>query len=1360
MKRKEWAIPPSFLAVLCAALTMMWSGQMFAQAGIDTGSLTGAVKDSSGAVVQKAQCTLTNQDTGVTQNTVTTSAGVYVYSLVPVGNYTLKVTAPNFKEYVLTGIVIHLGDIDTEDVSLQVGSVTAAVTVTSAAPLLQAQDASLGTTVDNTAITELPLFGGSNGRQFEALAQVAPGVQFTGNNQNVTTGLLVHGVTNGELNVVLNGADDNVEVFGGVSIPPVMDAIQEFKLEDGSNPADVGEFYGPLISVSTKQGTNKFQGAVWEYNENDMYDANDYFNKRSQLLHTPAPLPNRPGRYKENSFGGVFGGPVILPRYNGRNKTFFTVDFQRTNYSQVDYASSFETVPTALMQSSNFTNLSDTLTLNYQPAGGTGNPLSSEKEDGLGRYFQVGMMLDPATTRAVACGSMDPITGLMASCSAGYTVVNPNNVGGAGSTQKYAVVRDPFLSGAGGCPGIMGTTNFNSAYNTGNNSQPVYPVNCFNQLPAGRLDANAVKLLQLFPKANEPNPSGLSYGNNYFTSVQQPTFTTQYDVRIDQTFSARDSVFGVFSYWLQTTPGASPFNNVLEGSGTNFANRTPAYVIPVNWNHVFSSSLVNAFRFSYENQKSWNFDPYGIDNQTANGGIPAQYGIQGIPQAGAYGLGNGGLPDFPSLSSITSFGSRTNITTRNVGAWQYSDDLTKIKGRHEWKFGGEWLWTFGNIAQMPNSRGNFGYGGTANVPNSGDNNGDVADFLLLPGTNVASGAYTAAGVNALSTSVNEIGGVSSFTGNNFNYSTYHAPYLAFYTTDNWKITPKLTAAVGIRYEWFGPYYSVGGQEANLWMGGSGIEAGDTASGTAFHIAHDGCATTLSPFFIGLLAYDQIPIICEPNNAANKTQKANWGPHIGFAYRITPRIVARIGAGVQYGGFGSIGYGGTLGTNYPFRFTVNSSGGFNAFTPNLIGTVNATTGLPQTTATMENTFQIISLSNPSTAYLPLGGIALYGKQYHFKTPHSTTMDFAVQWQFTNHDSVEARYVGQLGADLESADPYNNAPSELLTSSTTIKTIGPQTGACAPYCATGFIPFPNLNALTGPMENTETVSSYQSGEAEYKHQFANGFNMDANYTYASCLSDAQGGQQAEGGPGNGRAPWVTGYRYDYDRCESTAANIFKLYGEYNLPFGKGALLAGNANGLVDAIIGGWKIDPIWQAWSGFLQSISCQGANGYTSDGAPSATFTGPWFASGTAWSCEAPHIPGEHLYGPGPNDLPKTRVTGYWNSSAWTAPGPVLANGQSDLSPLGVRADQIYGPGWYAVDLAVHKQFKVFEETKFEVGAQASNAFNHVHLNPNPGTSNYTSPGGESITGGFGTITGSQNISSQGRIIQFDGKFFF
>lgn len=1328
------------LIAFSTVLMVVLSGQALGQAGIDTGSVTGSVKDPSGALVPGAEVTLTNNATGVALTSVSTKVGAYTFPIVQVGTYSLQARAKGFKDFQINGIVVHLGNTVTEDVPLQVGAANQEVTVTSAAPLLQAQDASLGTTISSEAATELPLYGGSAGRSFMSLTTTVAGVQFSGNNDSTGT-FYVHGQQNGAVDVRVNGADDNAEVFGGITIPPIPDTIQEMKVETGNNDADLGHSYGEVVNVVTKQGTNKFSGSMWEYNENDMYDANDYFNKRTQLSNH---LPNRPGRLKENSFGAVVGGPVDIPHvYNGHNKTFFTVDFQYTYYNAVTTYTG--TVPTATMQSSGFTNLVDTLNLS-----------TVTKTDGLGRTFQQGTVLDPATTRAIPCGGVDPITGLTAICNSSEVGVITDPLINGGS--KSAIVRDPYFQELGppaGCPALAGTTIWTSTVAGG----PV-PASCFNQLPASRIDPNAVKLLKLFPQtynnvginpATGLNNSGThSYVNNFTELLPVPILTKQYDVRLDHTFSDKDSAYLTVSHYNQTQQQAPPYPAPLEGGGNApFWTTNPTYMVVVTETHVFNPHLINEYRMSDEHNWNTRMDAGAIDN-TFN--IPAEFGIQGIPQT----TNNGGLPTFNTIgSSISQFGSRVNVTWQKVGAWQFSDGLTKIIGKHEWKFGGEYWWTYGNIAQLPYSRGNFSYGQYANVPASGDGGPGMADFLLTP--TAANPTYLAAG--GVSTAAAPLGGVNGYNGDNWNKSVYHAPYIAFYAVDNWKVTPSLTFNLGIRDDYFGPYYAAGGSsgEANFWMGG---QDGNEASGSAYYVNAAGCATTMSAYFKGLLAYDNIPIICSPNNAVNKTPKFNWAPRLGVAYRITPRIVVRAGAGVAYGAFNSVGYGNTLGTNYPFRVSVQQGPQY-SYRPQQVS--NSGTGL--TTATMENTFGIVDMTNANNAYLPIGSIYMFGKRYKYPTPYTETLNAAVQWQFTKHDSIEARYVGVLGRQLENLGTYHNAARQALPPSVAAET--PCAAGSSQYCENSplmpdgstTIPFPNL-APSSAMQDTEEISNYHSGEAEYIHQFAGGFSMDANYVYARCLSDAQAGEQATGGPSNGRAPHIVGfggYRADYDRCTNEANQVFKLSGEYSLPFGKGALLAGNANGWENAIIGGWKINPIWIAESGTLVNVTCQGTVG----GNPSnAGFTGPWFqTSGTSWNCFAPMVSGVNPYKPGSGDLPRTKVTGYFNSSAFTAPAyAVTSVGSQDFTPFGARGNQIYGPGWYDVDMSLHKQFPMYKESKFELAVMAINAFNHVHLN-NPSTSGYTKPN-ETVTSGWGTITGDASNNNSGRILQFEGKIFF
>ena len=258
---------------------------------------------------------------------------------------------------------------------------------------------------------------------------------------------------------------------------------------------------------------------------------------------------------------------MILPRYNGHNKTFFTADFQYTYYTaEPSYTG---TIPTATMQSSNFTNLVDTLNLS-----------NATKIDGLGRTFQQGTILDPATTRAIPCGSTDPVTGITAGCASSAVGVITDSLVNGGA--KSAVVRDPYFQELGqpaGCPSLTGTLVWTSTVAGG----PV-PSSCFNHLPAGRIDPNAVKLLQLFkpyPYNNvNINPAtGLSttginsYASNFYELLPQPINTKQYDVRLDHAFSDKDSVFVTWSKYNQTNSSSRRTRGLLRAAAASRSGR-------------------------------------------------------------------------------------------------------------------------------------------------------------------------------------------------------------------------------------------------------------------------------------------------------------------------------------------------------------------------------------------------------------------------------------------------------------------------------------------------------------------------------------------------------------------------------------------------------------------------------------------------------------------------------------------------------------------------------------------------------------------------------------------------------------------
>ncbi|MDR5728406.1 MAG: TonB-dependent receptor [Terriglobia bacterium] len=1199
------------LILICVTLFLGFAATRIS-AQITMGGVAGTVKDQTGAVVKGAKITLTNQATQVVQTTQSTSTGTYVFSSVPVGTYTLRADAPGFKTYVDTGIQIHVQNIVTADVPLQPGAVRQQVTVTSAIPLLQAQDASLGQTVPSVQINDLPL----NGRNWLSLTNLSAGAYAaTNSSPDNPSSINVNGVSQNQVDFRLNGIDNNVDVFNNQAgnVAPVPDAIEEFKLQAGNNSAEFGQFTGSVVNAVVKSGTNHLNGDLWEYLRNEALNANDYFNKRHD---TPRQ------KYRQNQFGGTVGGPVMIPGlYDGKNKTFFFLDYQHTGITQ--QAQFTDTVPTNGMRNSNFTNLQDLI---------TGN--SGSNTDGLGRKFSFGTVLDPATTRSVAAHTLDPISG--------FTNTSASTV----------YVRDPFYTGGS----IAGIQDF-----TGLTSQ-------LNIIPQGRIDPNAVKLLQSLPASTAA--TGLI--NNYFTTPSNVSSTNQYDVRIDENISPKDLVWGVFSRSVFNAVSYQPFPGVAGGALQISPNdKEPHYELALNYTHVFSPEMENSLTGGYDH------DGHFLTMPTANTlGIPAQFGIQGIPQI----AGNGGLPTI-DYNGFTSFGGRRYMPTlQTTSGLQFMDNLMKVHGNHEFNVGFNFNHIRAEITQPSYSKGEFGSNGEySNIPNKNNNLTGIADLLLIP---TASTVGTSPGVS------NYLGGLSSYTGSNFAATDYFTNYYAGYAQDNWRPTSTLTLNLGIRWEYFAPYGESYGRQANF------IAAGGNGSSGTYYIPQKGCGVARSATFNALLSGYNIQVDCVSGLQVNKAQKTNFAPRLGFAYRVRPSLVVRGAYGISYGSYDSVGYGSTLGTNYPFQYQISNP-------PTTSQTSNV---LPNgQTATIENTFGVINLQDPST--VTGTGLALYGKQYDYKTPYVQSANLTVQDQFTNRDSIQVGYVGSLGRNLDAYGKHN-APSEILPPGVN---------------ESGYVPFKSL-AVNAQFLQTISLSNYNSLQTTYQHQFKNNLVLLANYTYGKCMSD-DGGSLSSGF----RAEWLPnfGIGKDYTLCNNDATHVVHVSGEYELPLGKGRSFLSDTNKWVDALIGGWYFNYIYTYQSGQPFTVGCPTAT--TSD-----------------FGCNANRVPGQNPYA-GPHN-----VTQWLNPNAFAKPPAAVSIGQTDYSPLGGGSQQVRGPGFYNLDSSVFKTFSTGKGTTLQFRVETFNTFNHAQFS-NPGQLNFTN------LKNFSNITGTRNTPRLGQLAL---KLFF
>ena len=287
-----------------AAVLMVTFASAVLYAQVDTASIIGTVKDSSGALIQSASVTVQNVATGESQTVKVSAAGTYVFPYLRVGSYTVSAEAGGFKKEIRDGIVLDVQDRKQVDFTMQVGSNNQEVTVTDSAPLLQTQNADVGTVVDSQQATELPL----NGRRYDQLSLLTAGVNpSSASFQSRAEGVFsVNGNSSTENNYVLDGADNNsyttnLQDQSAQSAQPAVDSLAEFKLQTRDYDVEYGRSAGGVINASIKSGTNEVHGDVYEFIRNDKLDANDYFLNRAGQPRSA---------FRQNQFGGTLGGPI------------------------------------------------------------------------------------------------------------------------------------------------------------------------------------------------------------------------------------------------------------------------------------------------------------------------------------------------------------------------------------------------------------------------------------------------------------------------------------------------------------------------------------------------------------------------------------------------------------------------------------------------------------------------------------------------------------------------------------------------------------------------------------------------------------------------------------------------------------------------------------------------------------------------------------------------------------------------------------------------------------------------------------------------------------------------------------------
>jgi len=364
-----------------------------------SGSITGEVKDQSGAVAPNAAVTATNSKTNVARSTATNASGIYSFPDLTPGIYEVKVVATGFASIVKTNIELQVQQTARVDFTLSLGQAAQTVEVSASATSLDTESATVGTLIEEKRISELPL----NGRNFFSLVALAPNVAFgflpaqqasarLGGTRSTLT-MSLSGARATWANYTLDGITNTDVDFNTYILLPSVEALQEFKVQSGIYPAEFGREAGQ-VKVSTKPGTYEYHGTVFEFLRNNRLDARAYdFNSSTRSATNPSPksLP-----YRQNQYGFTLGGPIQIPKlYNGRNRLFFMSNFEGFRSRQATTA--FATTMTADMRNGDFsaipTVLQDPLTRVGTPPNVTTSPYAVRNQIPSSRIDKTSLFL-------------------------------------------------------------------------------------------------------------------------------------------------------------------------------------------------------------------------------------------------------------------------------------------------------------------------------------------------------------------------------------------------------------------------------------------------------------------------------------------------------------------------------------------------------------------------------------------------------------------------------------------------------------------------------------------------------------------------------------------------------------------------------------------------------------------------------------------------------------------------------------------------------------------------------------------------------------------------------------------------------
>jgi hypothetical protein len=1057
-----------FIVAACIAALFVYSA--FAQS--TTGTITGLVSDSTGAVVPQASVTVKNQATGAQAETVSSNTGNYVIPNLPVGIYEISVSNPGFKRFVQSNISLKSNDNIRLDVRLEVGAVSEQVSVTAEAPPLKSESTEVSTVMEQKLVKDVPLpmngVGGGMRNAFSVMMML-PQVK-SNDGQNAWDDLQVGGGQQHDFNVSVDGLSVEMGWRNHVGymnrlLPPV-DAVEEIRIDTAVFKAEDSRASGGNFSLVTKSGTNEFHGTLFEYYQSQRLDANTWQNNKF----------GRPRAvYHRNDFGATGGGPVYIPKvYDGRNKTWFYLSYEGYRFPQTSGVSEL-TIPTTEMIDGDFSN--------WRLANGTLIPI-----------------YDPTTTRSDGQGGF---------------------------------IRDPF-------PG--------------------------NIIPANRLSPLSRRIASYFPDPNRPGVL-----RNYVNTAPGPRkrIENAYLTKFDHAFGTKNRLAFTWTkngyYWnnaYDTNPtdpqnwGGNALPYPLSGRQYYRGDQYYGNVFRLNDTHMITPTLINTITMGFHRLTHPEHD---ITAEGANenwGEILG--GIQNNPYSNAA---------FPGVRFRTDnyYGwESTKFWDEYHNVWGFDENLSWVRASHSFKFGYSFQMMHLNRTDGNRRAGDIWFHRletAAPGDNSGNSGSSFASFLLGA---VDEGGFTIP--NAL---------------------MMRFPYHAFFVQDDWKITPRLTANLGLRYE----------------MNMSVYEKHDRFS--QFDPTLPNPAASGQPGALRFLGEG-------PGREGRRNlhdTAAGWGPRVGLAFQLTPSTVIRGGFGIFYSSLKVTGLGG--GANTGFANSPSWASADAGITPAFYWD----NGFPE--------WQAPPFINPgfNTGF----SVPWFGADEIAKLPSSTNWNFAIQRALPKNFVVDLTYTGNKGTHL-ATDRVNymqiHPQYAYLGSLLNAPIDDPR------VVALGFRPpfenfkevmkanatlgqslrmFPQYqNVTTGGMMNHSGNSTYHAMIVKVTKRFSDGLSLLGTYTWSKLLTDADSSE-----------PWIAGVvgsavgagaaQDHYNRRPEKSYGVldlphqFKVTASYDLPFGTGKRFFNS--GIARWILGDWNLGAFVFYQSGFPMGVTDSAAQNFLRGGTP-------------------------------------------------------------------------------------------------------------------------------------------------------------